>query len=352
VEIGMTLGPVMADLVGATLTAQERDMLRHPQIGGVILFARNYVSIDQLAALVTEIHELRKPRLLVGVDQEGGRVQRLRSGFIRLPAARRLGQVFDQNRAKALELAETTGWLMAAELRAAGIDFSFAPVLDLDRKESHVIGDRALHRDPQTVCELAHRYIMGMRRAGLIAVGKHFPGHGGAKIDSHIESSVDQRPIADILAEDLLPFERMIRYGLAGVMSAHVVYPHADLKPAGYSRYWLQDVLRQRLGFQGAIFSDDLNMQGAACVGDHGDRAATALAAGCDMVLVCNNPSGAATALARLEGYEVPASQIRLTRLHGPHCIDYRELRASLAWRAAERSVRMLEESAMFEMDV
>lgn len=348
----MTLGPVMADLVGTMLTAQERDMLRHPQIGGVILFTRNYVSVDQLAALITEIHELRKPRLLVGVDQEGGRVQRLHSGFTRLPALRWLGQIFDQNRGTALELAESTGWLMAAELRAVGIDFSFAPVLDLDRNESRVIGDRALHRDPQVVAELAHRYMTGMRRAGMIAVGKHFPGHGGVHEDSHTALPVDARPVADILAEDLLPFERMIHYGLAGVMPAHVVYQCADSKPAGYSRYWLQDVLRQRLGFQGAIFSDDLNMQGAADPGDHGERAVAALAAGCDMVLVCNNPAGAAAALARLEGYEAPASHVRLTRLHGQQRIDYCELRASSAWGAAEAAVRAIEASPTLEMDV
>jgi beta-N-acetylhexosaminidase len=342
----------MLDLVGTALTDAEREMLCHPQTGGVILFTRNYVGVDQLQALVREIHALRKPRLLIGVDQEGGRVQRLRSGFTPLPAPRRLGQIYNQHRARALELAEQTGWLMAAELRAVGVDFSFAPVLDVDRGVSGVIGDRALHRNPEVVAELARRYMLGMRRAGMAAVGKHFPGHGGVKEDSHSALPVDDRTLADILAEDALPFERMIHYGLAGIMPAHVVYTAADRRPAGYSRYWLREILRRRLGFQGAIFSDDLSMKGAEEVGGYGERAAAALEAGCDMVLVCNNPDGARSALTRLEGFEAPASQVRLTRLHGQQPFAYDELRASQAWRTAERVVRTIDESPTLELDV
>lgn len=348
----MTLGPVMLDLVGPALTTQEREMLQHPQCGGVILFTRNYVSIDQLRALVDDIHAIRKPRLLIGVDQEGGRVQRLRPGFTRLPAPRSLGRIYDRDRKRALKLADNAGWLMAAELAAVGIDFSFAPVLDLDHGVSDVIGDRALHRSPEAVAELAHAYIVGMRRAGMAAVGKHFPGHGGIKEDSHFHMPLDTRPLADIFAEDLLPFERMIHYGLAGIMPAHVVYSHADSKPASYSRFWLREVLRHRLGFQGAIFSDDLSMGGAAQAGDYGQRAADALEAGCDMVLVCNNAQGAATALSRLDGYEAPASQIRLTRLHGQHHLSYESLRGSEPWRVAERAVRSIDDSPWLEMDL
>ncbi|MGI8739719.1 MAG: beta-N-acetylhexosaminidase [Gammaproteobacteria bacterium] len=348
----MTLGPVMLDLLGTTLSPEEHEMLRHPQTGGVILFTRNYASVDQLHELTAQIHTLRKPRLLVGVDQEGGRVQRFRPGFTRLPAPRKFGQLFSRNREQGLETAEQAGWLMAVELRAVGVDFSFAPVLDLDRGVSGVIGDRAFHRDPQIVAELARAYMIGMRRAGMAAVGKHFPGHGAVVADSHVAMPVDSRAPADIMLEDVLPFERMIHYGLAGVMPAHVVYDQADSRPAGYSDYWLQKVLRQRLGFQGAIFSDDLSMAGAERGGDYGQRAAAALKAGCDMALVCNNPLGAAAALAALGDYDAPASQVRLTRLHGQHDIDPYELRASDAWRSAEHRVRSMEESSTLEMDV
>ncbi|MBA2409001.1 MAG: beta-N-acetylhexosaminidase [Gammaproteobacteria bacterium] len=347
----MTLGPVMLDLESTTLSPEEREMLRHPQTGGVILFTRNYTSVGQLHELTVQIHALRKPRLLVSVDHEGGRVQRFRSGFTRLPAPRKFGQLFNHNREQGLKTAEQAGWLMAAELRAVGVDFSFAPVLDLDRGVSGVIGDRAFHRDPQIVAELARAYMLGMRRAGMAAVGKHFPGHGAVAADSHTAMPVDSRAPADIMLEDVLPFERMIHYGLAGVMPAHVVYERADTKPAGYSDYWLQMVLRQRLGFQGAIFSDDLSMAGAERGGDYGQRAVAALNAGCDMALVCNNPAGAATALAALGDYDAPASQVRLTRLHGQHDIDHNELRASGAWRQAEHRVRSTESSTL-EMDV
>jgi beta-N-acetylhexosaminidase len=348
----VTLGPVMIDLVGPTLTAREREMLQHPQAGGVILFTRNYVCVEQLERLVDEIHSVRKPRLLVGVDQEGGRVQRLRPGFTRLPALRKLGRIYDRDRHHALELADKAGWLMSVEVGSVGIDFSFAPVLDLDRGLSGVIGDRAFHRDPEAVAELAHAYMIGMRRAGTAAVGKHFPGHGGVKEDSHTDLPVDSRPVADIFAEDMLSFERMIHYGMPGIMPAHVVYTDADSKPAGYSSYWLRDVLRERLGFQGAIFSDDLSMRGAEQVGSYGQRAATALEAGCDMVLVCNNPDGAAAALQHFHSYEAPASQIRLTRLHGQQRLTYDRLRASEPWRVAEQAVRAIDDSPTLEMDV
>jgi beta-N-acetylhexosaminidase len=348
----MTLGPVMVDLVGPTLTAQERELLQHPQTGGVILFTRNFISVDQLRELVNEIHALRKPRLLIGVDQEGGRVQRFRQGFTRLPALRRLGQIYDRDRDSGLKLADKAGWLMAAELSSVGVDFSFTPVLDLDRGISGVIGDRAFHSDPQAVAELAHAYMIGIRRAGMAAIGKHFPGHGGVKEDSHTVLPVDNRLMADIFTEDVLPFERMIHYGLAGIMPAHVVYPHGDRRPAGYSSYWLRDVLRERLGFQGAIFSDDLSMKGAGEPGDYGQRAALALSAGCDMVLVCNNPDGTAAALDHLGDYEAPASQVRLTRLHGQQHLNHDGLRASELWRIAEHAVRSIDDSPWFEMDV
>jgi beta-N-acetylhexosaminidase len=348
----MTLGPVMLDLVGPTLTVEEREMLRHPQTGGVILFTRNYVSIDQLRELINDIHAIRKPRLLIGVDQEGGRIQRFRQGFTRLPALRRLGQIYDHDCSRALKLADYAGWLMAAEVGSVGIDFSFTPILDLDRGISDVIGDRALHCAPQAVAELAHSYMTGMRRAGMAAIGKHFPGHGAVKEDSHDALPVDGRRLADIFTEDLLPFERMIHYGLAGIMPAHVVYSQADSQPAGYSSYWLRDVLRQRLGYEGAIFSDDLSMKGAGQAGDYGQRAAAALSAGCDMVLVCNNPNGAAMALNYLGSYEAPASHVRLTRLHRQRKVSPDALRRSDSWRIAEQAVRSIDDFPSLELDV
>ena len=229
----VSLGPLILGLEGLELSAEEQRLLRHPLVGGIILFSRNYQSAEQVAALIAAVHSLRQPRLLVAVDHEGGRVQRFREGFTALPAVRRLGEVYDQNPAGAKRLARVSGWLMATELRAVGVDFSFAPVLDLDRGVSRVIGDRAFHHDPEVVADLAHAYMSGMQKAGMEAVGKHFPGHGAVEADSHLELPVDERSYVDIAAEDLLVFKRMVHYGLAGVMPAHVVYPGVDSQPAG-----------------------------------------------------------------------------------------------------------------------
>lgn len=313
----MTLGPVMLDLVGHTLSSTERERLRHPLVGGVILFARNYASPAQIADLVREIHALREPRLLVAVDQEGGRVQRFRDGFTRLPPLRRLGQLYDENPRRARRLAHSAGWLMAAELRAVDVDFSFAPVLDLDRGISEVVGDRAFHANPDAVAALGVSYVAGMSEAGMTATGKHFPGHGGCRADSHAALPVDERSYADIYVEDLVPFEFLVENGLAAIMPAHVLYPKVDAQPAGYSRVWLQEILRRRLGFQGIIFSDDLSMEGARGAGGMVERAALALAAGCDMVLVCNDTAGADEVLNRLHAHDDAASQLRRVRMHG-----------------------------------
>jgi beta-N-acetylhexosaminidase len=307
----------MLGLENPALSAEERELLQHPLVGGVILFSRNYHSPDQLGALLDSIHAVRQPRLLVAVDHEGGRVQRFRDGFTRLPAVRRLGDCYDSDPKRAKQLARTTGWLMAAELRAVGVDFSFAPVLDLDYGISTVIGDRAFHSDPRAVSELAQAYLHGMHKAGMEAVGKHFPGHGNVAADSHHELPIDQRAYADLAAADLVPFARLVEYGLAGIMPAHVVYTAVDDQPAGFSNRWLQDILRQQLGFQGVIFSDDLDMAGAGVAGTPPERAQAALAAGCDMVLACNDRAAAIAILDGLHYSPDPATHLRLIRFHG-----------------------------------
>lgn len=341
----MTLGPVMLDLVGTELDAEERELLQHPLVGGVILFSRNYAEPEQLKALVDAIHTLHDPGLLVAVDHEGGRVQRFRDGFTELPPARRFGQVFDTDRKRARNLARQAGWVMASELRAVGVDFSFAPVLDIDREISRVIGDRAFHSDPQIAADLAGAYMLGMREAGMSAVGKHFPGHGGVAADSHTAIPIDKRPLADIWAEDIIPFERMIANGLAGVMPAHVIYESVDLNPAGFSYYWLHEVLRKRLNFQGVIFSDDLSMAGAGVAGDHVARAEMALYAGVDMVLVCNDRKGAVSVLDSLKVQENPVVHSRLARMHGRHPVTREHLAANQQWQQARAALTALNRS-------
>jgi beta-N-acetylhexosaminidase len=333
----------MIDLAGLELAPEERDILRNPLIGGVILFSRNYASPAQVAALVADIHAVRSPPLLVAVDHEGGRVQRFREGFTVLPAAARYGELYGRSAERGLQLAETAGWLMAAELRAVGVDFSFAPVLDLNRGVSRVIGDRAFHRRPEVVAELARAFMRGMQRAGMAAVGKHFPGHGSVEADSHDSLPVDPRPYADIQAEDLVAFERMVHFGLPAIMPAHVVFPAVDDRPAGFSRRWIEDVLRGQIGFQGAVVSDDLSMAGAAVIADCGTRAAAALEAGCDLVLVCNDRDSVGGVLGALAGYHSPVSQARLARLHGRGHGGRDDLLATADWRQAAAAVTRLE---------
>ena len=313
----MSLGPIMLDLRSVELQADEREMLLHPLVGGVILFARNYRDPETLISLTSRIHELRNPPLLIAVDHEGGRVQRFHQGFTHLPPSRCFGDLYEEDASRALSLAEDTGWLLASELLAAGVDISFTPVLDLDSGISSFLGDRTYHRSPDVVARLGQRLMKGMRSAGMMAVGKHFPGHGNVKGDSHHEIPVDDRSYGAIFIADLLPFERLINAGLAAVMPAHVIYSRVDDRPAGFSRVWLKQVLRGRLNFQGVIFSDDISMAGAEFAGSYPERAYSALDAGCDMVLVCNNQPAAVTLLDELKVSADPASQLRLMRMHG-----------------------------------
>lgn len=332
----MSLGPVMLDLQGLSLTPEEAEMLRHPLVGGVILFARNYASPEQVAELTASIHASQDRRLLIAVDHEGGRVQRFRDGFTQLPPMRELGRLYDDNPKRAKRLAENCGWLLASELRAVDVDFSFTPVLDLDYGESEVIGDRAFHRDPQIVADLAHALMIGMEKGGMAATGKHFPGHGAVAADSHLDLPVDRRRFVDMEGYDLVPFERMIHFGLAGIMPAHVLYPAVDPdNPAGFSRRWLKDILRGQLGFQGVIFSDDLAMVGAHGAGTPVERADKALEAGCDMVLICNDRQGAVLLLDNLRRDADPASLMRLARMHGKKSPDRPTLLADSHYRQA-----------------
>lgn len=328
----MTLGPLMVDVAGKTLAPEDRDVLRHPLVGSVILFTRNYESPEQLAALVADIRSLRAPPLLVAVDHEGGRVQRFRQGFSVLPAMRRAGQEYELDARQGLAMARSLNWLMAAELRALGIDFSFAPCVDLDYGVSEIIGDRSFHRDPQIVAQLAQAAMTGMRDAGMAATAKHFPGHGAVVADSHLALPVDRRELAD-LAPDMLPYRRLIPNGLAGVMMAHVLYPAVDAAPASFSRRWVTDILRGELGFRGVVFADDLTMEGAAAVGGIVERAEAALAAGCDVLPVCNRRESVLALLDGLRSVPGPASQARVRLMRGRDAPDRAALLASNTWR-------------------
>ena len=310
-------GPVMLDVEGLELTAADRERLAHPLVGGVILFTRNYAEREQLAKLVASIRALRDPALVIGVDHEGGRVQRFRAGFTAIPPMRLLGETWDRDVAQAARDAEALGRTIAGELRPLAIDFSFTPVLDLAHGSSAVIGDRAFHRNPNAVAHLATALRRGLNAGGMAAVGKHFPGHGFVAADSHTDVPVDERPLAELLAADLVPFAVLARAGLEGVMPAHVVYPAVDAVPAGYSRVWLQDVLRGRLGFDGLVFSDDLGMAGAFTAGDIVARADAAVAAGCDMVLTCNEFADADDLLARWRPAPQPDLARRAARMEG-----------------------------------
>lgn len=338
----MSLGSVMIDIEGYAVSPQEIDRLMDPLVAGVILFSRNFESVEQLQALTRQIHSLRHPRLLIAVDHEGGRVQRFRKGFTRLPPMRVLGQLHQRDPLQSFQAAEKIGWLLATELLSVGVDFSFAPVLDLDYGGSKVIGDRAFAMHPVTVGKLALHLMQGMHKAGMAAVAKHFPGHGFIEADSHTEIAVDARPFAEIQQKDMQPFLSLIEHGVDAVMPAHVIYPKVDALPAGFSSHWLQTVLRQQCHFEGAIISDDMSMRAAAELGSASERVLKALQAGCDLVLVCNDPLATDEVLAKVQWHAGPLSHARLIRLHAHDKVEYSKLPYHPLWQAAVNLVERL----------
>ena len=327
----------MLDIEGLAVSPADCDLLREPAVGGVILFSRNYESLSQLSDLVGEIRALRSPPLLIAVDHEGGRVQRFREGFTAIPPMRRIGREYDSDLGESLLLAKTAGWLGGSELRAMGIDLSFAPCADLDWGVSEVIGDRAFHKDPEAVGDLASAYSRGLRSAGMAAIAKHFPGHGAVVADSHEKLPHDRRQYGDLL-DDMRPYDKLIGNGvIAGVMMSHVVYSDIDPESAGFSKYWIQSELRSRLGFDGAVFCDDLTMKATERYGSMPKRAKLALEAGCDMVLICNDRPAARAAAALLKEYSNPLSLVRLARLHGTGQVLRESLLASEEWHVAAK---------------
>jgi beta-N-acetylhexosaminidase len=322
------IGPIMIDVEGLTLSAEEKEKINHPNTGAVILFTRNFANPMQITQLINSIRAARNGDILIAVDQEGGRVQRFQKGFTRLPPA----AFFSTKQLDGNKLAKTAGWIMAAELLAVGVDFSFAPVLDIDCGISTIIGDRSFSEDHQLATQLANSFRKGMHEAGMAAVGKHFPGHGAVALDSHLSLPVDDRNLDKIRCKDMQPFAALIEQGLEAIMPAHIIYPAVDTQPAGFSSIWIQKILRGELGFKGAVFSDDLSMEGAANAGNFVERAMLAQKAGCDMLLVCNNPQAAAQVLDAIPIQRHIKREKRLNKMRGKHKMNREQLLHSGKW--------------------
>jgi len=333
----LQIGPLIVDIDSVQLTEEESDYLKHPFVGGVILFSKNYSCIDELVTLIKQIKSLRYPSLLIFVDQEGGRVQRFRNGFTELPALGSLGSYYEGDLQKVAGIVRECGWIMATEMKAIGVDVSFAPVLDTFNEESEIIGDRSFHSDPNVICALATIYVSAMNSCGMHAVGKHFPGHGAVTTDSHIELPVDNRTIDAVDQADLIPFKFMASVGISGFMVAHIIFPRVDhTSLAGFSNYWLQKILREKVGFNGVIFSDDLSMEGAAVSSSYFTRANLALSAGCDALIVCNNKDGIFEILDKYSKLQTPSCMKSLEMIRGPSCeIPHDVLRSTSLWKIA-----------------
>lgn len=311
------IGSLIIDLQGKILSSIEQELLAHPLVGGVILFARNYESREQLQHLCQQIRASRPQPLLIMVDQEGGRVQRFISEFTRLPSFAQFGILYDRNTEAACGLIKDCAWLMAVELLSVGIDLSLSPVLDLNKGVSSVIGQRAFHADSQAVITMACAFVQGMREAGMAATGKHFPGHGSVALDSHVDIPVDRRNLSEIEQTDMIPFAAMIKAGISAIMAAHIVFPNVDTAAVGFSSRWLKDILRNQLQFNGAIFSDDLSMEGANISANYADRVSAAREAGCDFTLLCNNQGAVIKVLDTLSAELNSVSQEKWCVLQG-----------------------------------
>lgn len=330
------LGPVMVDINGFELTEDDKTLLLNPLVGGVILFTRNFETQSQIFKLIQSIKNLRAPALLVAIDHEGGRVQRFRDPFTVIPALNHLGKMYDNEPTKALDDAEIFGWLTAIELLAFGVDFSFTPVLDIDYAVSGVIGDRAFHSQAKVISKIAAAYIKGLHHAGMKSTGKHFPGHGGTAADSHTDIPVDTREFNELLENDILPFSELIPDLLDAIMPAHVIYEKVNAIPAGFSPFWLKEVLRDKLKFEGVIFSDDLDMKGASSISEYyAGRAQAALDAGCDMVLVCNNREGALDVINNLTYSNSDESSQHLLKMRGQDTMSWDALIQTPQWKDA-----------------
>jgi len=346
----MTLGPLMIDVEGLELTPADRELLTHPLVGGVILFARNFVDRAQVTELNRQIRKLRSPGLLIAVDQEGGRVQRFKDGFTELPNLRWVGREYDANAARGRHLATLHGRLMATELLDTGVDFSFAPVVDIDRGLCEVIGDRSPHTTPEGVASLALAYMQGMRQAGMAAVAKHFPGHGGVVGDSHHVLPEDRREYADIL-DDMQPYATLIDDGLKGVMMAHILYSSIADEIASLSGYWIDQILRGELGFRGAVFSDDLSMAGAESAGGPVERSLVALQAGADMILVCNDREAVEQVVSGVQAEANPAAMARLAAMRAAPREQGSSAYGSSGWQTMQQELLAAIEPPPLQLD-
>ena len=339
----------MIDLEGVKIQPEEREWLKSSVVGGVILFRRNFENLKQVTNLISEIHQVRSPPLLVAVDQEGGRVQRFCEPFTILPPMRSLGHLYDQDPARALIAAKSFGGIMAAELRSVGVDLSFTPVVDLDLGLASVIGDRALHSQSVIVGALAAEFSKGTRKAGMAVVAKHFPTHAGVLNDTHTDGAIDSRKYSE-LWDDLHPYRHLISFGLEGVMVGHVSFSEVDPLPASFSSWWIEKELRGQLGFKGVVFSDDVGMQGAASGGTCSERMVKSLEAGCDMVLVCNKKNEISSVIKAANACISPASQVRLMRMRGKKDTNWDELHGSDYWKKIRDEIDLLHTTPELEL--
>lgn len=338
------LGRLMVDLQGTCVLDAEKKLLQNPHVGGVILFTRNMTSRQQLIDLVNEIRNIA-PQILIAVDQEGGRVQRFQNEFTRLPAMQVLGDRVNKNQDSSLSLLKDAGWLMASEILACGLDISFAPVLDVDRDTSIIIGDRAFSDQPDLVVNRAKAFIEGMSEAGMAATGKHFPGHGGIAEDSHLEAPVDPRSMDELTQRDLLPFTQLADL-LGGIMTAHITFPTIDQQSVGFSKYWIQQILRKQLSFQGVVFSDDLTMKGADIAGGFKEKASLALEAGCDMILVCNSPDGVYEVLEYMHAANIDGCN-KIAQMRARKSVNWQWLTQQARYQEAKRTLENLNKTEM-----